>query len=443
LSGCVTVTGPPASICALNFGTTDPLEASTLPNRTEISRMCGLPFDCVIRSWSSAWQYISAKRLVSPSIETGSIALSVEIITIAVAPAAIAASATLTDPKMLVLTPSLQSRSRIGTCFRAAAWKTISGLNSRIRFMIRSRSRISAIRPSITALAPRGAEGRDAVADLRTNRAAAAGDDHRLAFHQRFEPRVVDLLARPQQQVFDGDIGQPRHIAAFERRQAADEQAEPPGAHQDRLGMRLGFERRRGHHDSRDRFSPSSIVADHILDIVEAAEHRHVADRLAAVRGRRRQHADRPKLLDRAALDCAQQHLGVGGAADQQRRRRPFGPGMAANARVTEIAIAETERAQREHLEEPEEHDGDAAEQHRRLAARCPENEGVVQHDERHRQNAGHAQDVQRIWERNKTPFRRRQVEDVADHDAENDEEGQNTQQQRQAGIEGLASLEA
>ncbi len=39
MSGWVTVTGPPASICALNFGTTEPFDASTLPNRTAISRM--------------------------------------------------------------------------------------------------------------------------------------------------------------------------------------------------------------------------------------------------------------------------------------------------------------------------------------------------------------------------------------------------------------------
>ena len=50
ISGCVTVTGPPASICALNFGTTDPFDASTLPNRTEISRIRGLPPDCDARS---------------------------------------------------------------------------------------------------------------------------------------------------------------------------------------------------------------------------------------------------------------------------------------------------------------------------------------------------------------------------------------------------------
>ena len=50
MSGWVTVTGPPASICALNFGTTEPFDASTLPNRTEISRIRGLPPDCAARS---------------------------------------------------------------------------------------------------------------------------------------------------------------------------------------------------------------------------------------------------------------------------------------------------------------------------------------------------------------------------------------------------------
>ena len=40
---------------------------------------------------------------------------------------------------------------------------------------------------------PRGAEGRDAVADLRADRTAAAGDDDRLVAHQRFEARIVDV----------------------------------------------------------------------------------------------------------------------------------------------------------------------------------------------------------------------------------------------------------
>src|ERR1700739_470258 len=86
MSGWVTVTGPPASICALNFGTTEPFDASTLPNRTAISRIgAAVAFAASARrarSASSAWQYISANRLVAPSTEIGSIALSVGIITI-------------------------------------------------------------------------------------------------------------------------------------------------------------------------------------------------------------------------------------------------------------------------------------------------------------------------------------------------------------------------
>ena len=186
------------------------------------------------------------------------------------APAASAASATLTDPKMLVLTPSLQSRSRIGTCLSAAAWNTMSGLNSLISRRMRSRSRMSAIRPSMAAPVsraasvsvhrierrlgildhqqPRGAERHDAVADLRADRTAAAGDDHRLALHQGFQTRVVDLHAGTQQQVLDRDIGQARRVTALQRRQAADDQPQPARPHQHGLGMRVGFERRRRHH---------------------------------------------------------------------------------------------------------------------------------------------------------------------------------------------------
>jgi len=60
------------------------------------------------------------KRLVRPSIDTGSIALSVEIITIALAPAASAASATLTS-RDVGLDPFAPVALGIGTCFRAAA----------------------------------------------------------------------------------------------------------------------------------------------------------------------------------------------------------------------------------------------------------------------------------------------------------------------------------
>ena len=154
MSGCVTVTGPPASICCLNFGITEPFDASTLPNRTAISRIAGRRCARRAKSASSAWQYISAKRLVAPSTDTGSIALSVEIITIAATPAAAAASATFTEPNTLVFTPSPQSRSSSGTCLSAAAWNTMSGLNSANTPKMRSRSRTSAMRLSIAAPVP-------------------------------------------------------------------------------------------------------------------------------------------------------------------------------------------------------------------------------------------------------------------------------------------------
>ena len=71
----------------------------------------------------------------------------------AAAPAAAAASATLTEPNTLVLTPSPQSCSSSGTCLSAAAWNTMSGRKSATRRKMRSRSRMSARRPSIRALA--------------------------------------------------------------------------------------------------------------------------------------------------------------------------------------------------------------------------------------------------------------------------------------------------
>src|SRR6476619_5693689 len=166
MSGCVAVTGPPASFCALNFGTTEPLEASTLPKRTEMSRIgCWLRCD---NSPSSAWQYISARRLVAPRTETGSIALSVEIITIAVAPAAAAASATFIEPNTLVLTASSQSRSSSGTCLSAAAGAAVGDTagNFRRRSLGRKRllHRVQRRLGILDHQQARGAEGDDALA---------------------------------------------------------------------------------------------------------------------------------------------------------------------------------------------------------------------------------------------------------------------------------------
>ena len=143
ISGCVTVSGPPRSNCRRNSGTTDPVLPSTLPNRTVTQRIAAPPARTA--ATSSAWQYISANRLLAPITLLGFTALSVEISTIARAPAARAASATCRVPTVLVSRSSPGFASPIGTCFSAAAWNTRSGRNSEKTARMRPWSRTSAM----------------------------------------------------------------------------------------------------------------------------------------------------------------------------------------------------------------------------------------------------------------------------------------------------------
>ena len=139
MSGCVTVNGPPRSNWRRNSGTTDPVLPSTLPNRTVTYR---IPSAVAVRS--SACTYISASRLLAPMMLEGFTALSVEMNTICIAPAARAASATMRVPTALVISPSSGLASTIGTCFSAAAWNTNSGRISSHTDRIRASSRTSA-----------------------------------------------------------------------------------------------------------------------------------------------------------------------------------------------------------------------------------------------------------------------------------------------------------
>ena len=109
-SGWVTVTGPPRAICSLKIGTTLPLEASTLPKRTERKRpvACASVFtDCTIRS---------ATRLVSPITLVGCTALSVETSTKFSTPLAAAMRTTLRVPTTLLRTVSRGFFSARETC---------------------------------------------------------------------------------------------------------------------------------------------------------------------------------------------------------------------------------------------------------------------------------------------------------------------------------------
>ncbi len=79
MSGCVTVTGPPFSICERKIGTTEPDEPSTLPNRTETNRV-------VEWRWPAAATIHSAIALEAPITVCGLTALSVETRTNRLAP---------------------------------------------------------------------------------------------------------------------------------------------------------------------------------------------------------------------------------------------------------------------------------------------------------------------------------------------------------------------
>src|SRR5699024_4673923 len=71
ISGCVTVTGPPARICFVNKGITEPRLPSTLPNLTATNFVLD---SC----WLNDWTTISAIRFDAPIIFVGFTALSVD-----------------------------------------------------------------------------------------------------------------------------------------------------------------------------------------------------------------------------------------------------------------------------------------------------------------------------------------------------------------------------
>ena len=176
---------------------------------------------------SSAWQYISAIRFEAPITLVGLTALSVEISTIADAPAARAASATWRVPTALVSSPSSGFASTIGTCFSAAAWNTSSGrASSKIGADARlvadvgdaarratsgwvsasSRSIChSAYSPLSSRMSCAGPKRGDLAGELAADRAAGAGDDHAPALDQPRHALAVERHLRPVQQVLDGD----------------------------------------------------------------------------------------------------------------------------------------------------------------------------------------------------------------------------------------------
>ena len=109
----------------------------------------------------------------------------------------------------------------------------------------------------------------------------------------------------------------------------------------------------------------------------------------------------------------AQQHLGVGGAAEHQRRRRVGDLGALQRARVMEIAVGDARAAEEEHLQEPVEQDGDLAEEER--AVDVGRDQHVVEREQRHRQHGRGAEDIVEVGDRGEPPLVAVQAEDQID----------------------------
>ena len=202
-------------------------------------------------------------------------------------------------------------------------------------------------------------------ADLRADRAAAAGDEDALAADEGLEPRAVDLDRRAQQQVLDlerGELGVAHALA--EARDARQRQAEAARARDERVGMRLGCERagasRRGAGSRRPALWKSCTTWSRSSKV---AEHRDAADRLPEIGRPVRQDALRLDLAHRAGLDRAQDHLDVAGAPEQQGRRVAGALEGVARARVLQVAEREPRAAEQEHLQQPVQRDRDLAEE--------------------------------------------------------------------------------
>ena len=298
---------------------------------------------------------------------------------------------------------------------------------------MRARSRISAMRPEMIAALcfalsassdgvqrglrildhqqPRGTEGDHAVADFRADRAAAAGDDDGLAADELFQSAVVDPDARPQQQVLDRDRRElHRRAAGVERRHLAHRQTQLARADEDRFRPRFRRQRRGRQHQPRHMRAARGEIGDHAFEIVDIAQHGNAANRLAAVGGGRRQHAGRPDFLHRAAFDAAQQHFGVGCAAEHQRRRRIGDAGALQRARVMEIAVGDARAAEEKYLQQPIQQNGDLAEVEGAIEARRQQH--VIERDQRHRQDGGDAENIEEVGNGSEAPLVAVQVED-------------------------------
>ena len=166
-----------------------------------------------------------------------------------------------------------------------------------------------------------------------------------------------------------------------------------------------------------------------------------MSNQLSEIRPRRRQQTDRPQSFDRATFNSAQENFDFGSAANQQGRRRVLCPCMMKRPRIAKMSVSKAQRAQRKHFQKPVENDSDLAE--KETAIDIGRHENVIENQQRDGQHRSRAQNIQRIRQRNKAPFRGGQIEGVANDNAKRDEIRKNAQQKRQAIQKRWTTLEA
>ena len=198
--------------------------------------------------------------------------------------------------------------------------------------------------------------------------------------------------------------------------------------HDRRLRPRFGLERgRREDHPRHHRVALGQLVNDEV-ESVEIPEHRNAADGLAAVGGRWRQYADRPGLFHRAALNGAQQHFGIGGAAKDESGIGFRRAGVMSGARITEVAIGDPRPAQKHHLQKPVEQNGGFAEEE--LAEHIRRHQHIIQRHQRHRQHGRGAENVHQVGKRCEAPLQLVEMEEEI-NDAGIDDESRQEREQR------------
>ena len=190
------------------------------------------------------------------------------------------------------------------------------------------------------------AESDNAVADFGADRAAAASYDDGFCAYEILKPPVIDLHAGPQQEIFDGDRRKLNgHPFSIERWKLAHAEAELAGTDQNSLRPRLRRQCRRRKHKPGHPLAATLQVDDNLLKVLDITQHAQAADRLTAIRQRRREDADGPDLLDRATLDAAQQHFGVRGTAEDKSWSRIRDLHALQRSRIVEVPVDDAQAA--------------------------------------------------------------------------------------------------